>query len=50
MEYISVEVRNDTISIAVMDFTGKVVMESVRKTEAATSLQFVQGKYPLQVL
>ena len=42
-KYIGMDVHQATISIAVMDSTGKVVMDSVIETKAATILEFVQG-------
>jgi hypothetical protein len=35
-KYIGLDVHQATISIAVMDSTGKVVMESILETKAAT--------------
>jgi transposase len=37
------DVHKETISIAVMDTAGKLVMESIIETKAATILQFIQG-------
>src|SRR4030081_3800391 len=37
------DVHQATISIAVMDSTGKVVMESILETKAATILEFIEG-------
>lgn len=42
-KYIGMDVHKDTISIAVMDSRGKLVMESIIETKAATILQFIQG-------
>jgi len=42
-KYIGMDVHKETISLAVMDGSGKVVMESVIETKALTILQFVQG-------
>src|ERR1700680_3361878 len=42
-KYIGLDVHQATISIAVMDSTGKVVMESILETKAATILEFVAG-------
>ena len=42
-KYIGMDVHKETISIAVMDGSGKVVMESIIETKALTILQFVQG-------
>jgi hypothetical protein len=42
-KYIGMDVHQATISIAVMDSRGKVVMDSVVETKAATILEFIQG-------
>jgi Transposase len=42
-KYIGLDVHQATISAAVLDSTGKMVMESVLETKAATILQFVHG-------
>jgi Transposase len=42
-KYIGLDVHQATISVAVMDATGKVVMESILETKAATILQFFAG-------
>ncbi len=42
-KYIGMDVHKETISIAVMDSAGKLVMESIIETKAATILQFMQG-------
>ena len=42
-KYIVLDVHQATISIAVMDSTGKVVMESILETKAATILKFFAG-------
>ena len=42
-KYIGMDVHKDTISIAVMNSAGKVVMESVLETKALTILQFIHG-------
>ena len=42
-KYIGLDVHQATISIAVMDSTGKVVMESILETKAATILEFFAG-------
>jgi hypothetical protein len=39
-EYIGMDVHKHTISVAVMNSAGKVVMESILETKAATILQF----------
>ncbi|MBS1854116.1 MAG: transposase [Acidobacteria bacterium] len=42
-KYIGMDVHQATVSIAVMDSGGKVVMDSVIETKAATILGFIQG-------
>jgi transposase len=42
-KYIGMDVHQATISVAVMDSAGKVVMDSVIETKAATILEFIQG-------
>ena len=42
-KYIGLDVHQASISIAVLDGSGKLVMESVIETKAATILPFVQG-------
>ena len=42
-KYIGLDVHQATISVAVMDSAGKVVMESIVETKAATILQFFAG-------
>jgi hypothetical protein len=42
-KYIGMDVHKVAISIAVVDWSGKMVMESVIETKALTILQFVQG-------
>ena len=42
-KYIGLDVHQATISVAVMDSTGKVVMESILETKAATLLEFLAG-------
>jgi hypothetical protein len=37
------DVHKETISIAVMNSAGKLVMESILETKAMTILRFVQG-------
>ena len=41
-KYISRDVHKETISIAVMNSSGKLGMESILETKAATILQFIQ--------
>src|SRR5712692_8774455 len=42
-KYIGLDVHKETISIAVLNSSGKLVMESILETKASTLLQFVQG-------
>ena len=42
-KYIGLDVHQATVVVAVMDSTGKLVMESMLETEAATILQFFAG-------
>jgi transposase len=42
-KYIGLDVHQATISAAVRDSTGKLVMESILETKAATILQFIHG-------
>src|SRR5436309_7182076 len=42
-KYIGLDVHQATISVAVLDSTGKLIMESILETEAATILQFFAG-------
>ena len=42
-KYIGLDVHQATISAAVLDSTGKLLMESILETKAATILQFVDG-------
>jgi transposase len=42
-KYIGMDVHKESISIAVRNFVGKVVMECVIETKASTILQFVDG-------
>ena len=42
-KYIGMDVHKEAISIAVLNSSGKVVMESIIETKAITILQFVQG-------
>ncbi len=42
-KYIGLDVHQATIVVAVLDSTGKLVMESILETEAATILQFFAG-------
>ncbi len=42
-KYIGLDVHQATISVAVLDGTGHLLMESIVETKAATILQFVHG-------
>src|SRR5206468_7202114 len=42
-KYIGLDVHQATISVAVLDSTGKLVMESILETRAATILEFFAG-------
>ena len=42
-KYIGMDVHQATISVAVMDVQGKLLMECVLKTEASTIVEFIQG-------
>ena len=42
-KYIGLDVHQATISVAVMDSTGKLVMECILETKAATILEFFCG-------
>src|SRR5215467_164768 len=42
-KYIGLDVHQATISVAVLDHTGKVIMECVLETKAATILEFFSG-------
>jgi transposase len=42
-KYIGMDVHKETISIAVLDSAGKLVMETVIETKGITIVQFVQG-------
>ena len=42
-KYIGLDVHQATISVAVLDHTGKVVMECILETKAATILEFFAG-------
>jgi len=41
--YIGMDVHQATISVAVMDASGKLVMECILETKAATILEFFAG-------
>lgn len=42
-KYIGIDVHTATVSVAVLDFSGKLIMESVLETKANTILQFIRG-------
>ena len=42
-KYIGLDVYQATISAAVLDSDGRLVMESILETKAATVLQFIHG-------
>jgi transposase len=42
-KYIGMDVHKETLSIAVLNASGKLVMESIIETKAITIVQFVQG-------
>jgi hypothetical protein len=43
VKYIGMDVHKESISIAVRNSVGKVVMESVIETKASMILQFIDG-------
>src|SRR6266849_1006135 len=42
-KYIGMDVHQATISVAVMDDQGQLIMECILETKAATILEFIQG-------
>ena len=42
-KYIGMDVHRESISIAVMNSAGKIVMECVIETKAITIVQFIEG-------
>src|SRR6058998_3430973 len=42
-KYIGMDIHQATISVAVMDARGKLIMECLLETKAATILEFIQG-------
>src|SRR4030081_409109 len=42
-KYIGMDVHQATISVAVIDSSGKLIMECILETKAATILEFIQG-------
>jgi transposase len=43
VKYIGMDIHKEAISIAVLNFSGRLVMECVIETKAGTILQFIQG-------
>jgi transposase len=43
IKYIGMDVHKEAISIAVLNGSGKLVMDSIIETEAATILQFIHS-------
>jgi hypothetical protein len=42
-KYIGMDVHQATISVAVMDSAGKLILESILETKDSTILQFLSG-------
>ena len=42
-KYIGMDVHQATISVAAMDSAGKLILESILETKAATTLRFISG-------
>ena len=42
-KYIGMDVHQATISVAVMDASGKLLMECLLETKASTIIEFIQG-------
>jgi hypothetical protein len=42
-KYIGMDVHQATISVAVMDSRGKLIMESILETKSSTILEFLDG-------
>ena len=42
-KYIGLDVHQATISVAVLDSSGKLAMEAIVETKAETILQFIRG-------
>jgi transposase len=42
-KYIGLDVHQATISVAILDSTGKLVMEAILETKTETILQFIRG-------
>jgi hypothetical protein len=43
-QYIGMDVHKESISVAVRNDAGKLVMECVIETEASTILQYIDGR------
>ena len=43
IKYIGMDVHKEAVVIAVLNSTGKLVMESIVETKASSILQFIQG-------
>jgi hypothetical protein len=43
VKYIGMDVHKEAATVAVMNASGKLVMESILETRAATIVQFLQG-------
>src|ERR1700730_6882908 len=43
VKYIGLDVHRATVSAVVLDSAGKILMESILETKAATILQFIHG-------
>ncbi len=44
-KYIGMDVHQASISVAVMDAHGKLIMECLLETKAATMVEFIQGMH-----
>ena len=42
-KYIGLDVHQATISVAILDSAGKLVMEAILETKTETILQFIDG-------
>jgi hypothetical protein len=42
-KYVALDVHTATISVAVLNFDGKLIMESVIEAKRSTIVQFIQG-------
>ena len=43
VKYIGMDVHKEATTVAVLNASGKLVMESILETKAATIVQFLQG-------